>query len=262
MKLKSLARQTDLIFAAHNGKILDRGNYLVISTPTNPSYHWGNYLVFNKAPVANDEVKWREVFKAEFGHDERITHELFAWDLGQDDQFDPAPFVTLGFEQDEGITLATDQLEYPAKYNLDIELIKIASDEEWEEVTKLQILCGDPKFAKSYEPFKRAQMKNYRQMTAAKLGHWWAAKLDGKIVADLGVFYQGQVARYQSVGTHPDYRRLGICQTLVYESALSSLTEFKVNQLVMEADIHYHAAKIYESVGFKPVEKTYSLSRY
>ena len=44
MHLNSLVIKTDLIFARFSGEVIDRGNYLVIRTPSNTGYHLGNYL--------------------------------------------------------------------------------------------------------------------------------------------------------------------------------------------------------------------------
>ena len=47
MKLYSLGRKTDIIFAKFSGKVIDRGNYILIQTPSNTEYHWGNYVIFD-----------------------------------------------------------------------------------------------------------------------------------------------------------------------------------------------------------------------
>jgi predicted GNAT family acetyltransferase len=77
-------------------------------------------------------------------------------------------------------------------------------------------------------------------------------------VADLGIYREGALGRFQSVETHPDFQRRGICGTLVYESARYALKKMGLTELVMVADENYHAAKIYESVGFVPGAKEYS----
>jgi predicted GNAT family acetyltransferase len=75
----------------------------------------------------------------------------------------------------------------------------------------------------------------------------------------LGIFFEENVARYQTVGTHPNYRRRGICGSLVYQTALHTLEKYGVDTLVMLADPDYHAARIYESVGFQPEEMQYGV---
>ena len=97
-------------------------------------------------------------------------------------------------------------------------------------------------------------------MSEAGLGHWYGAYLGDKLVADLGIFCDDRLGRYQSVGTDPLYRKRGICGTLVFRAGEMATEEFALENLVMEADPGYHAARIYESVGFEVCEENYSLS--
>ena len=60
-----------------------------------------------------------------------------------------------------------------------------------------------------YVEFKKSQMRQYRKMSDAGKGYWFGAYLGGNLVGDLGVFCEAEVGRYQSVGTHPGYRRQG-----------------------------------------------------
>lgn len=59
---------------------------------------------------------------------------------------------------------------------------------------------------------------------------------------------------FPQVGTHPTYRRQGICSALIYQAGLYALERMKLETLVMVADENYHAVKIYESIGFEPEE--------
>lgn len=126
-----------------------------------------------------------------------------------------------------------------------------------------QVACRSSKFdLESYTTYKRRELKRYRNMMNAGLGAWFGAFLNGRPVADLGIFTDGDVGRYQSVGTHPDYRRRGLCGTLVYHAAQHAFQQWGVTTLVMVADPDYHAARIYESVGFRPTERQVGLERW
>lgn len=59
-------------------------------------------------------------------------------------------------------------------------------------------------------------------------------------MADLGLFVIDGVGRFQSVETHPDYRRRGICGTLVYRAARCGFERLGAKTLVMIADEHYN----------------------
>ena len=67
MHVRSLGYRTDLFFPAFDGRIVDRGEYLVIQTPANPTYHWGNFLLFEAPPREGDLERWTQLFRQEIG---------------------------------------------------------------------------------------------------------------------------------------------------------------------------------------------------
>lgn len=261
MQIRSLGRRTDFIFAKFSGTVIDRGSYTLLQTPSNPDYHWGNYILFDQAPERGSLKKWTELFRQEFGYYSEPSHYLFTWDTGADDKGDHQEFLDANFELSTAKVLTAAKLIPPSHLSKQLQVRKISSDQDWAEVIQLQTLCADPKFLNgTYEQFKERQMAAYRKMSEAGMGAWFGAYIDAKLVGDLGIFYEGGIGRYQNVGTHPDHRRRGICGTLVYQSGLLAFKEFGVTNLVMEADVDYHAARIYESVGFQPNEVNHALS--
>ena len=261
MDIQSLGRRTDLIFAKFSGSVTDRGSYTLIQTPSNPGYHWGNYIVFDQPPQRGSLKLWKGIFDKEFGYYTDPHHYVFTWDTGMEDRGDCQEFLDAGFELDSATVLTAQKLRPPPHLNGNVIVRKISTDQEWSEVIRLQTLCADPKFLNDYyEQFKQRQMSAYRKMSEAGRGAWFGAFLDGQLVGNLGIFYEGKVGRYQNVGSHPDHRRTGICGTLVYLTGESAFKDFGVTDLVMEADVDYHAARIYESVGFKRREINYALS--
>ncbi len=259
MKIDSLGIKTDLIFAQFNGSVVERENYWVIKTPSNPGYHWGNFLVFENPPQVGDEKRWPEIFKHEFSNIEGVNHIAFTWETSEHGDNIEA-FTTKGFTFESNRILTTSDVHKPKKFNSDVEIKTIETDDEWESVILEQLTINDIYEAAGFERFKRAQAANYRKMSQAGVGKWFGAYLDGRLAADLGVFFKGEVARFQNVVTHPDFRRRGICGRLVFETATYALEKFGVKTLVMVADEDYHAAGIYESVGFKPIQTQYSLT--
>lgn len=255
MNVQSLGHRTDLIFPQFDGEIIDRGDYLVILTPSNPTYHWGNYLLFSRPPGQNDLHTWKKIFDEEIGARQKAEHYAFGWDTVAGEQGEVQPFLDDGFSLTETVVLTTAQVQPPPKTNRDVSIRPIATDDEWEQAVQNQIACRLPEYGLAgYEVFKRAQMAHYRRMTRAGLGAWFGAFLGERLVADLGVFTSGDLGRFQQVGTHPDFRRRGICGTLVYQASRVAFEQMAVNMLVMAADENYHAARIYESVGFRPRE--------
>lgn len=250
-----------MIFARNESEIIERESYLVIKTVSNPNYHWGNFLIFKSPPKDGDLINWMNIFQKELSFYKNFDHYVFAWD-------EPIPptsveYLNHNFELQESITLQTSELVKPKHYNEKVIIRPLQSAKEWEDADEIQIATRDQKYSYAeYKEFKINQSKSYQKLVDLARGERFGAFLNNVLVADLGIYYEGDLARYQNVATHPDYQRQGICATLVYESGLYAFKNWNVLNLAMEADPDYHAAKIYESVGFKPMENSYALYWY
>jgi len=261
MKVKSLGYKTDLIFPGFDGDIIDRGDYLVILTPDNPTFHWGNFILFKNPPKNSDFLLWKNIFNREIASILKANHMAFGWDTSDGETGEVELFTDDGFDFFKSIVLSTDDVNLPKKHNTEIVIRPISEDWEWQQAQSNQIACREQGHdIASYTQFKSDQMRRYRKMTKAGIGQWFGAFLENHLVADLGVFAINNTARFQNVCTHPDFRRQGICGTLVYESSRYAFEKMDVKTLVMVADEDYHAARIYESVGFKPRERQVGLS--
>jgi ribosomal protein S18 acetylase RimI-like enzyme len=70
----------------------------------------------------------------------------------------------------------------------------------------------------------------------------------------LGLFRAEELGRYQSVQTHPDFRRRGIAGAMVYKAALFGLEHFNLETLVIVAEAGSPAERLYRSLGFEFAE--------
>ena len=145
--------------------------------------------------------------------------------------------------------------KFIAKYELKVPL---ASDEDWEAATRLQVTVASERLPNA-GVFLRHQMARYRRFTREGRGQWFGAFDGGALVADLGVFVEEGVARYQAVETAPSHRGGGICGTLVHEAGRRARAELGAERLVMVADPEGRAARVYESVGFQETERLVAL---
>lgn len=255
MELKSLALKTDLIFTKQDGEILDRENYLVVKTTSNPNFFWGNLIIFKNAPTTNVMEDWVKTFDKELT-DSRIYHKTFAWDseeIGEIKSFEEAGYK---LEKSVVLTATQDQIIPPAKQNLEMKVVVI-KESDWNKVIEVQAAINP-----QYASFYAKQALTYQKMIKDGLGKWFGAYLGDVLVGSLGIFKEDKIGRYQIVSTHPNYQRQGICGTLVYKTAQHAFSHMGIEKLVMVADENYHAARIYESVGFRPVEKMYGVCWY
>jgi len=257
MNLRSLGYRTDLIFPAFDGEIIDRGDYLAVRSPLNPTFYWGNFLLFAKPPQEGDFEKWRELFGRDIGAPPKVTHLAFGWDSPQGDSGLIEPFLQAGFGVERSVVLTATQPRPPARPSSEVTIRVLNTDADWAQAVELQVLGREPGHEEAgYREFKERARDRYRSMEAAGLGHWYGAFIGDRLVADLGVFHDGRgLGRYQAVETHPDFRRRGIAGTLVYEAGRRAIVEHGLQTLVIIADEDGDPSRLYQAVGFAPTEK-------
>ncbi len=261
MELKSLGHKTDLIFTSLDGEVLDKQSHLVVKTLSNPNYFWGNLLIFKKSPKKGDISQWKALFKSEF-NDPTIYHMTFAWD--EEEIGDIDEFINDGFDLEKAVVLtaAQEDICLPKKHHPKVHIKTLHDKSEWEKTIQVQIACGtDALSRQEWDAFYRSQADRYQKLIALGKGQWFCAVLNNRIVGGLGIFHDGSIGRFQIVSVHPEYQRQGICGSLVFESAKYAFEKMNISKLVMVADEEYHAAKVYESIGFKVTEKTYGVCK-
>ena len=264
INLRSLAYFTDLSLLRFEGRVEDHGDYYLAETPDNPSFFWGNLMVMKKPPQAGDFERWTKLFKKNFSHQPLVKHITFGWDSTTGEEGDIQPFKAAGFSPEPAVVLTAtnSDLQTTAKMNREVHVRPLTSDAEWEAAIATQVATRKDQFKEElYLPYKRRAMARYRRMSETGHGHWFGAFLNDRLVADCGVFSFDGIGRYQTVGTHPDFQRRGICSALIYHSAKFAFKN-GAQTLVMVAEPEYHAALIYKSVGFKETQRSMGVCKY
>lgn len=109
------------------------------------------------------------------------------------------PFLAEGFILSDNVVLTADDASPPPHPNTDVQIRPLRSDADWIQVVDNQVACHATEFpGPEYRVFKQRQMDGYRRMTRAGPGAWLGAFVDGRLVADLGVF-----AEMASHGSRP-----------------------------------------------------------
>jgi GNAT superfamily N-acetyltransferase len=262
-KIKSLGYRTDLMFPAFEGEIVDRGEYLVVTTPSNPTFYWGNFLLFERPPTEGDFELWPGLFEAEIGAPPAYEHQALGWDSPDGEEGVIEPFLRAGFEPDRSVVLTSAAPIPPARPAAAIHVRRLESEHDWEQALGMQVLCREPRHEEAqYRTYVGRSMDRYRRMAIAARGAWYGAFLDGQLVADCGLFHDGELGRYQSVETHPEYRRRGIAGRMIYEAGRMALEQHGLRMLVMVAEAESDAARLYQSLGFAPTEKMMGLLKF
>ena len=249
-----------------------RDGYLVVRSPANPAHYWGNLLLFDDAPAAGDGERWEGLFAAEFAGEPRVGHHTFAWDQTGDVRGAvETEFAARGYDLDlsVGMIASPDEIHPHRRANRDVEVRALdpgsrsADERWWDEVVEMQVAARDAdRFEEQpHRVFARARLAELRAMFRAGAGAWYVA-LDGDVVAgSMGIVVIAGRGRYQAVDTAITHRRCGICSRLLVDAARHATATYGATRLVIAADPDYHAAAIYESVGFRPVERVCGVSR-
>jgi ribosomal protein S18 acetylase RimI-like enzyme len=260
--INSLVWATDIDVLAPDHTVDRRDGYWVVQSPSNPTFWWGNLLIFDEAPAVGDGERWEALFAKEFSECPRVTHRTFAWD-----RVDGEPgtaeheFVARGYELEwtSGLVARPERvLEHPAANSqVEVRALDPAADEQlWEAVIGLQMAGADAEFqgSKYHLNFLRARQRDLREIFRNGRGSWYVALLDGQLAGALGIVVTETRARYQAVETAEEFRRRGIARRLVFEAARDACSKHQIDHFVIAADPDYHAIAIYEGLGFERVE--------
>jgi GNAT superfamily N-acetyltransferase len=263
MIVKSLGYRTDLIFPAFDGEIIDRGDYIVIRSPANPTFYWGNFLLFSQPPQEGDFKKWCDLFAREIGAPPDFEHQVFGWDSPEAEEGITQPFLQAGFRRIRSVVMTSPELQSPARPSDLVSIRALKTESDWEKAVENQVVCREPEFGESeYRTFRSRQMNRYRKMAESGLGDWFGAFIDQRLVADLGIFHKGGLGRFQSVQTHPDFRRRGIAGTLIARAGRQAMVAYGLHTLVIVTDPDSGPERLYASLGFRQTEEQVGLERW
>ncbi|MBX3193170.1 MAG: GNAT family N-acetyltransferase [Labilithrix sp.] len=256
--VRSLAFRTDLFLVADDGVVRERERYIVLETPSNPSFLWGNFLLYPEPPDADSHERWLDDHARELPNVDAV---LLAWDRPDGAMGDVDRFVQRGFALDQSAILTASRVTRPPRMNDDVRVEPLGTDAQWEACVSVLTNAFAARRSGSVDDLRTfvvRQLERFKAMQAKKMGQWYGAYLDGELAGTLGLVRvaseAGAIGRFQLVGVDPRFGRRGVCSSLVYDVAHRALTTQGFGTLVMAADATYHAARVYESVGFARTE--------
>jgi GNAT superfamily N-acetyltransferase len=239
---------TDLAVLELGGSLIeDRRDHLVVTTPTNPDFHWGNFVLVTDTAAVDDAPRWVATFHDEFPHATwvaigliRIPDDVTAWAQ-----------QNIDVEHDDVLTTVSLPRRTPCPDGYEVRRL---DGEDWEQSVAFAV--SQNATAEDHEPvaherFVRARMANQRALSGRGSAAFFGAFDGDEIVAELGIVRCAARARYQNVATEPRHRRRGLASHLLGVAAEWS-ADRGCHEWVIVTEATNLAGRVYRRAGFTP----------
>lgn len=242
---------TDLgVLQAGGAQVEDRGPYVVVRSPHNPTYHWGNFVLVTDAALVDDADRWVTTFGRELPDAGHVAIGL---------PVAPSPDAWAGHavELEENTVLATSRV--PARRSLTSGYVMRAldGDADWAALVRRdeEENLADGRFEPAaHRVFVQRQVATRRRVAQTGRSRWFGAFADGELASSLGIVLCGNgIARYQAVRTHPDHRRRGLAGHLLGVAADWAAAQGATRWVIL-TEVDNPAGRLYRSVGFAAVQ--------
>lgn len=247
MQIRGLALTTELALAVTHGRVTDRGDYLVVELVDEPGWAYGNYLVLPRPLRQGELAHWIRCFEQELGTSRTVS---LRWDDPRGDVGAADELLAAGFTLDANDVLAADDVVAPAHEST----IRALEPDEVLATAEVAWLLAD-RHDETFRQFLTRHVRWQRELVASGRASFYGAFDGTSLVASLGLFDLGTLARYQDVQTLPSHRRRGLAGALLAAAARDARAR-SVERFVIFADPGGAAARVYQRVGFRVVEHT------
>jgi ribosomal protein S18 acetylase RimI-like enzyme len=260
-RVVSLGFRTDLALLRLGGsEITHAGDHLVVRTPHNPGFWWGNFLLLRDAPPPEHAASWLDRFAAVFPD---ARYRALGVDGTHGRPADLTGFTDAGLTADVSTVMTASDVHAPPRPHRTATYRALTTDDDWAQHVALEVACeGGGSDLVGHHEFVTRQAATRRALVEAGRGAWFGAFLDDRLVSQMGLLPAGDaLARFQSVETHPDARGRGLAGTLVHHTARYGFDALSARTLVMVADPDAAAIRVYRSVGFTDSEVQLQVER-
>lgn len=260
--------RTDFILHRYGAEVVSRATHLVVRTPANPTFYWGNCLILPAAPRDEDLARWLARFDADIARDQPAsTHVAIGVDAPYEDQPYPS-WRAAGFEvvTTTMLRLQPGQLALPAHpVRNPVVFRKLDLASESEALIELEMTHTQDFEPEGYRLFRRRQHQRHHAMQRDGLMQWFGLWCDGTLAATCGLMREGAEpgvsGRFQYVTTHAAWRRRGLCTALIHAVSEFGFTQWRLADLYMAADPDDVAIGIYRALGYRDIGSGFALQR-
>ncbi|MGY2875052.1 GNAT superfamily N-acetyltransferase [Marmoricola sp. URHA0025 HA25] len=235
-----LGWRTDLAVRRAGGSTVDElADHLVVRSPDNPAFHWGNFVLVTDPGAVDDADRWVSTFEKEFPGAEHRAIGLVA------EPGDDSGWYQQGLVVEHEDVLGADRRPEPTPVPQGYLVRRLGTHEDWSQSTGLELdeYPGDAEF-------HHAATATRARMSERGVAAWFGAFHGDRLVAQLGIVDCGDaVARYQAVLTAADHRRHGLASHLLGEAA-GWAADRRARSWVIVADADSPASRLYQGRGF------------
>jgi ribosomal protein S18 acetylase RimI-like enzyme len=268
MKVEDLSPgwRTDFLRHRLDAEVIERPDCVVVRSPGQENFYWGNCLVLPRLPADEDLAHWLGRFEEEVAAGRPgVRHVAIGVNCPPPPDGALPAWRAAGFDRMEVATMLLrphELREAPEASARPLALKRL--DGQAGIAAHMALQCADPQGFEpaGYRLFRERQMARFATLQTAGLADWFGLWCDGTLVADCGLLYDGSLGRFQNVLTHPDWRRRGLCRALVHAVCRFGFEQRGLAELVMCADPEDVAIGIYESLGFVRTGREWGLQRY
>jgi GNAT superfamily N-acetyltransferase len=239
---------TDLAVLEHGGSVIEhRDDHLLVRTPENPNFHWGNCLLVTDRHGVDDAERWVDTFHRAFP---AATWTAIGLTRMPDDQ---KAWTEQGLELSLDEVLSTRALPRQTPLPPDYSVRRLQGD-DWEQSVALDLAENDRTGEyepRAHEQFVRTRVQSQRALCERDVAAFFGAFAADALVAELGIVRCATVARYQNVGTQEQHRRRGLAAHLLGVAARWA-GDRGCDQWVIVTEAVNPAGRVYRAVGFEP----------
>lgn len=226
-------------------EVTDRGDHLVIRTPDNPDYHWGNCILVTDPAAVDDADRWTTLFAAEFPEATWFAAGLPV--MPRDTRAWAARDVEL--EQLDVLTATTQPSPAPLA---DGYTVRELAGDDWDLVAARDIAenarTGEYDHA-VHVRFVHGTIASRRDLCERGVAAFFGAFAGDELVADLGIVLCGPLARFQDVSTEDGHRRRGLASHLLGVAAAWA-ADRGCRTWVIVTESTNAAGRVYRRAGF------------
>lgn len=210
------------ILRAGGASVADLGDHLVIRSPHEPGFYWGNFVLVTDPSARDDAVRWIARFDEHFPDAEHVA-------IGLPGRPDKRPWSDQGLEVETELVLTSERPPNLGPTPSGYEVRALVEAADWAAACAMDLAENGPDGAEpagAYAEFTRQRAETRRGLVAAEVAAFFGAFRDGELVSQLGIVMCGSLpeesltdgrllARYQHVGTAPDHRNRGLAGHLL-----------------------------------------------